>query len=150
MVGGKDGLTVSTLIPRDGNHTTGRQIGVADRHVGQDQVIFTLADVSDAPDFLEQPWSVDCDLTLTFLDKGELGFSWLYPPPVQFVLGYEPPVLQTQFIVGACDFNLTHSSFLLWALSLRHRGAEDDGRRWPFVSTAAVMEYLPLHGLTVE
>jgi hypothetical protein len=31
--------------------------------------------------------------------KRERGCSWLFPLPVQVVLSYEPPVVQTQFIV---------------------------------------------------
>jgi len=51
MIARKDRLTISTLISRDGNDITGRELPVAHRHIGQDQVIFTLAGVRDAPDF---------------------------------------------------------------------------------------------------
>ena len=53
MIARKDRLTISTLISRDSNDITGRQLPVAYRHVGQNQVILTLADVSDGPDFFQ-------------------------------------------------------------------------------------------------
>jgi len=53
MIACKDRLTISTLISRDGNYITGRHLKVAHRYIGKDQVIFTLARVSDSPDFFE-------------------------------------------------------------------------------------------------
>jgi hypothetical protein len=53
VIARKDRPTMSTLVSRDSNDIAGRQLPVTYRHIGQNQVKFTLAGFSDGPDFLQ-------------------------------------------------------------------------------------------------